>query len=195
MTKPKLNSTYVPVPKTIPSQSIAFIQKVIKKTERPTWVRHVPKNFGEAGAGSLKADEWYQMATVFLPIALVILWAEKVGDDAPLFQEILSHSMALFQATSLIFRYLTNKRRAAKCRMHLKYWVDNLYKLHPHTKSHRRKTTVHLAFHISEFLLLFGPAFGWWCFPLERLIGILQKIKTNGRLGGVYVIFSRCVFT
>ncbi|KAJ7086813.1 hypothetical protein B0H15DRAFT_781765 [Mycena belliarum] len=39
-------------------------------------------------------------------------------------------------------------------------------------------------FHIFEFLVWWGPAFWWWCFPLERLIGLLQKIKTNGRLGG-----------
>lgn len=168
----------------MPPESIAFIQKVILKTERPNWVRHVPKNFGDAAAGSLKADEWRQLATVFLPIALVILWAEKEGDEASLFTDILAHSMALFQATTLVCRYLTNPRRSTQGRGHLKHWVDDLHRLHPHTQSHARKTVVHLFFHVFEFLLLFGPAFGWWCFPLERLIGVLQKIKTNGRLGG-----------
>jgi hypothetical protein len=24
----------------------------------------------------------------------------------------------------------------------------------------------------------------WWCFPFERLIGVLQKVKTNDLIGG-----------
>jgi hypothetical protein len=76
---------YIPPAKIMPPENIAFIQKVISNTERPIWVCYVPKNFGEAAAGSIKADEWHQLATVFLPIALVLLWAEKEGDDAQVF--------------------------------------------------------------------------------------------------------------
>jgi hypothetical protein len=194
MQHPKLNPDYVPRPKIIPPESIDFIQKVILETERPTSVRHVPSNFGEAGAGSVKADEWRQLATIFLPIALVILWGEKQGDDAELFGEILTHSMALFQATSILFRYLTNQNRASKYRDHFKLWVDDLARLFPHTKNHARKTVIHMSFHTYDFLLLFGPAHGWWCFPLEHLIGLLQKINTNDRLGGVYISFCSCAW-
>ncbi|KAJ6484909.1 hypothetical protein C8R45DRAFT_829718 [Mycena sanguinolenta] len=43
---------------------------------------------------------------------------------------------------------------------------------------------MHAAFHIYDFILLFGPVVDWWCFPFERLIGTLQKINTNDHVGG-----------
>ncbi|KAJ7783918.1 hypothetical protein DFH07DRAFT_727790 [Mycena maculata] len=45
-------------------------------------------------------------------------------------------------------------------------------------------TNIHAAFHIYDFLLLFGPIISWWCFPFERLIGVLQRIKTSDQIGG-----------
>ncbi|KIM55558.1 hypothetical protein SCLCIDRAFT_81784, partial [Scleroderma citrinum Foug A] len=50
------------------------IQSVIKEATIPSWVRSVPKDFGEAKAGTLKADEWCMLATIYLPLALVSLW-------------------------------------------------------------------------------------------------------------------------
>ena len=37
---------------------IQYIQEVIKNTSTPSWVNTVPKNYGEASAGTIKADEW-----------------------------------------------------------------------------------------------------------------------------------------
>ncbi|KAF9236389.1 hypothetical protein BU15DRAFT_31319, partial [Melanogaster broomeanus] len=33
----------------------------------------------------------------------------------------------------------------------------------------------HMACHIYNYLVLFGPVWSWWCFPFERLIGQLQQ--------------------
>lgn len=41
----------------------------------------------------------------------------------------------------------------------------------------------HNALHIPDFLRRFGPMPGWWMFPFERVIGLLQKVKTNGKIG------------
>ena len=43
---------------------------------------------------------------------------------------------------------------------------------------------VFVAFHIYDFILLFGPIMAWWTFPFERLIGALQKFNTNDHVGG-----------
>ncbi|KAL0567006.1 hypothetical protein V5O48_014981, partial [Marasmius crinis-equi] len=53
-------------------------------------------------------------------------------------------------------------KRAEVFRQLLRKWVDGLYRLYPHTESHR----------------------SWWAFPFERLIGLLQKINTNSHIGG-----------
>jgi hypothetical protein len=33
-------------------------------------------------------------------------------------------------------------------------------------------------------LLRFGPIHGWWMFPFERVIGLLQQFNTNSEMGG-----------
>jgi len=58
------------------------VQNVIANTTTPAWVNHVPKNYGEKGAGSMKADEWRLLATIYLPIALILLWGKQSGVKA-----------------------------------------------------------------------------------------------------------------
>jgi hypothetical protein len=41
----------------------------------------------------------------------------------------------------------------------------------------------HNALYLGELLLRFGPVHGWWMFPFERLIGLLQKINSNKKMG------------
>jgi hypothetical protein len=41
----------------------------------------------------------------------------------------------------------------------------------------------HAALHLGPLLLRFGPTRGWWMFPFERVIGLLQKINTNNKMG------------
>ncbi|KAF7344226.1 hypothetical protein MVEN_01713500 [Mycena venus] len=165
--------------KAIDKTSFRFVQDVIANTTIPAWVNHVPKNYGEKGAGSIKADEWRLLGTIYVPIALGILWGEQDHKA-----ELLKQSMALFQAVTLVCRFGTNPERASAFRNFLKEWVDKLYECHPHTTIHKKRTNVHVAFHIYDFLLLFGPVLSWWCFPIERLIGVLQKINTNNHVGG-----------
>jgi hypothetical protein len=157
---------------------------VIAETDTPAWVHHVPSNYGEAAAGSMKADQMRLMLTIYLPIALVILWAEQKGPDAAHFSALLEHGMALFQAVTILCRHATSPERATAYREYMKEWVDGLYTCYPHTRFHPKRPNLHIAFHLYDFMLLWGPVFSWWAFPVERLIGVLQKFKSNGRLGG-----------
>lgn len=172
-------------PKTISKEDLNFIQEVIAKTETPSWLNSVPKNYGEMGAGSIKADEWRVLSAVYLPIALVLLWGDDIsGPDGPRRFRLLEHSMAIYQAAIIVCRYSMNPERAATYRALMKIWLDGLEENYPHTSLHNNRPNAHAAFHIYDFLLLFGPVMSWWCFPFERLIGVLQKIKTNDRIGG-----------
>ncbi|KAF7368203.1 hypothetical protein MVEN_00139900 [Mycena venus] len=177
--KPLRDETRSVQSKAINKESLRFVQEVIAKTVKPAWVNHVPKNYGEKGAGSIKADEWRLLATIYLPIALVILWGEQAKHA-----ELLKQSMALFQAITIVCRFGMRGDRASRFRNFIKEWVDKLYSCHPHVAIHKKRTIVHMAFHIYDFLLLFGPIVGWWCFPIERLIGVLQKINSNNHVGG-----------
>jgi hypothetical protein len=164
-----------------------YIQRVIKETVTPSWINSVPANYGENSAGSIKADEWRILSTVYLPIALVTLWGEENGSppqDGSHFLNLLDHTMALFQAALIVCRGTMTIDRATAYRYFIKQWIDGLYMYHPHTANHSKRANVHVSFHLYEFLILFGPVMSWWCFPFERLIGTLQKINTSDRIGG-----------
>nr|GAT44655.1 predicted protein [Mycena chlorophos] len=183
-TKPRSGAAAF-VPKSINLAQIKFIQRVIEQTATPSWVNSVPHNYGESNAGSIKADEWRTLATLYLPIALVLLWGDQSMDaqSARLFG-VLDHAMCLFNAVDLVCRYTMTAERALKYREFLKIWVDGLTVHHPHTHAHAKRPNIHVAFHIYDFLLLFGPVISWWCFPFERMIGYLQQIHTTNRIGG-----------
>jgi len=180
------------VPKLCTKSTIEYIQHIIKMTSTPSWIYSVPYNYGEANAGSIKADEWRILSTIYLPIALVTLWGDRnitardlnATPSEQYFLKVLDNSMALFQAVTLVVRYTMAQVRAKQFRHHLKDWVEGLQSLYPHVKDHARRPNVHAAFHIYDFLLLFGPVTSWWCFPFERLIGALQKINTNDLVSG-----------
>jgi hypothetical protein len=40
-----------------------------------------------------------------------------------------------------------------------------------------------MALHLHEYLLLFGPVHAWWTFSFERMIGMLQQMQTNSKIG------------
>ena len=71
----------------------------------PSWLRSVPRNFGDASTGTLKADEWRTMFTIYLPLALVNLWGDGMSheslDDASRLRLVLDHTMALVSAITL----------------------------------------------------------------------------------------------
>ncbi|KAJ3765118.1 hypothetical protein FB446DRAFT_833337 [Lentinula raphanica] len=74
--------------------------------------------------------------------------------------------------------------RAQAYREYIASWTQDLRRLFPHVREGIPRPNVHAAGHIYDFLLLFGPVLSWWCFPFERLIGVLQKINTNDHKGG-----------
>ncbi|KAJ7212401.1 hypothetical protein B0H12DRAFT_972004, partial [Mycena haematopus] len=101
LTKPLVNPHFVS--RALDLTKIKFIQRVIAKTSTPAWINSVPKNYGESNAGTIKADEWRILATIYLPIALILLWGDcdgepAEGSEASRLLGMLDHSMALFQA-------------------------------------------------------------------------------------------------
>jgi hypothetical protein len=81
--------------------TIKHIQQVIKETVTPSWINSVPANYGKNSAGTIKADEWCILSTVYLPIALVTLRGKENSvppREGSHFLNILDHTMALFQS-------------------------------------------------------------------------------------------------
>ena len=70
--------------------------------------------------------------------------------------------------------------RASAYRDYMATWLGDLTKIH--LEAHPWPNC-HMALHIYDFLLLFGPIHSWWCFPFEWLIGQLQWLPSNHKLG------------
>ncbi|KAG2355483.1 hypothetical protein BDR07DRAFT_1303190, partial [Suillus spraguei] len=150
----------------------------------PSWFTSVPSDFGSASAGTMKVDEWCSLITVYIPIALVSLWgagtshpSDEVGTHL---RAVLDHTMELVCAVYLTCAQTTTVERAHAYRSHIALYVGNLKKIYPNIAL---RPNHHAAFHIYDFLLLFGPAHSWWCFPFERLIEILQRLPVNDKTG------------
>ncbi|EGO25774.1 hypothetical protein SERLADRAFT_408035 [Serpula lacrymans var. lacrymans S7.9] len=46
-----------------------------------------------------------------------------------------------------------------------------------------------IALHLVECMESFGPVHGWWSFPFERYIGVMQKTNTNNKLRDMELTF------
>ena len=131
MRQPHSSEAYI-IPTGTP-ETLAHIQAVIRGTFTPSWVDSVPKNFGETKAGSLKADEWRTLSTIYLPLALITLWGDNDGsapsDDVLESSQLLralDHTMALFQTTIIACRYTMTASRANAFQECLMAWAKGL---------------------------------------------------------------------
>jgi len=170
-----LSSPNKPPPPISTPEVMTRIRLVIRNMATPSWLGSIPHNFGDAAAGTLKADEWWMMATVYLPIALISLWGKGTvhasHSAATWLKQILDHTLDLVSAVSLARMRTMTESWMDAYRCYLISWVSSLNIHHPDA-DHRVNN--HMAFHIYDFLRLFGPVRSWWCFLFEQLIGQLQ---------------------
>jgi hypothetical protein len=89
--------------------------------------------------------------------------------------------MALFSAVRLVCMRIMTRSRMMSYRDYMATYIRDLREIHPHILEHR--TIHHMSLHIYDFLELFGPVRSWWCFPFERLIGMLQRQLHNHKFG------------
>lgn len=83
---------------------------------------------------------------------------------------------AVIVATS---RTITSENAEAYLTNMLDY-LNGIKRLFPEYRLHPNH---HMALHIYEFLLSFGPVHSWWAFPYERMIGMIQRMPNNGKVG------------
>ena len=162
------------------------IREIISDMDTPAWLPSVPSNYGLAAAGTLKADEWRTMATVYFPIALISMWGEglvhRSEEIAKSAREVLDHTMLLVGAISLACMRTTTTARIQDYQDLILQWLSQLKIVHTEANI-TYKSNGHMAVHISDFLRLFGPVRSWWCFPFERLIGQMQRFNHNHKFG------------
>ncbi|KZT11807.1 uncharacterized protein LAESUDRAFT_615925, partial [Laetiporus sulphureus 93-53] len=150
------------------------LRHVIQHAETPSWVSSVPYNFGAAAAGMPKVDKWCTVFTIHLPITFILLLGLgslcASDDNTSALSQILDHTMQLVCAVLLACKHATTLSHIQHYQQYMQNYVSQLSTLFPNLE---HESIHHMAFHISDFLKLFGPVHSWWCFPFERLIGKL----------------------
>jgi hypothetical protein len=166
--------------------TLANIRKHIGETTRPSWMNKPPKNLGEASHGKLKADEWRMCMEFDLPVSLAQQWSvttDGLSHGEKLQQrrrDLLESTFLLASATRVASSHTTSELHAILYTNLMHKYLTSIKKL---ISTPKLRPNHHMALHLGKFLLRFGPMHGWWMFPFERVIGILQHINTNSRQG------------
>ncbi|KAF8809186.1 hypothetical protein BYT27DRAFT_7163091 [Phlegmacium glaucopus] len=148
---------------------------------KPSWVTSVPATLSSSGP-KLKSDQWRTIGSLYLPVTLIRLWsnAKREDKEAKKRQELLHLTMLLSSAVAAATTRVTSVAHANDYLAYMAKYREELQRLFPDYACHCNH---HMAMHIGEFLTRYGPVYGWWTFPYERMIGMLQKISTNYKPG------------
>ncbi|TFK19200.1 hypothetical protein FA15DRAFT_601974 [Coprinopsis marcescibilis] len=164
-------------------EQLAELRADISAMLVPSWMSKVPSNLGDPSHGKLKADHWRMLATVFLPASLIRLWAQTDGGDTDAEsvrkRRLLEVTMSLFSAISIATGHSTSSAKAQLYLQHYQAYIDGVKELFP---NYVFRPNHHMAFHLAEYLEMYGPVHSWWTFPFERMIGMLQRIPTNNKI-------------
>ena len=164
------------------------IRSDIQAILTPSWVTSVPSHLGSASQGKLKADQWRILGSIHLPLTLINLWGTPDTNDPRSVRchNILKATISLMSAVVIATSREITRGDAKAYLDHMLEYLDRVKELFPQYKLHPNH---HMALHLHEFLLLFGPVHSWWTFPFERLIGALQRMPHNfviGTLNNIY---------
>ena len=154
------------------------IRDVINETATPSWVNLVPSNFGDSSAGTLKADEWRTIITIYLPIALISLWATEYsqGPHSVQLRSILDHTMHLVSAISVVSQRTMTVARAEAYQRYMVSYIRDLQKLFPDVGF---RPNHHMAIHIHNFMLHMDPLTPGGAFPSNVSLASSSECHTT----------------
>lgn len=166
-------------------------QSDIANTLRPSHSTGPPARIGTKAQGKLKADQWKAAIDFELPVFLMKHWyaldPTYLDSAQRMKHNLMVNTMYLACAIRQGVNYQTSEKHVQAYAEYIFTYLEDLQRIRPDLSllpSH------HNVMHTPTFLLRFGPMPGWWMFPFEWVIGLLQKIKTNGKIGKTAVALS-----
>ena len=180
----------IPPSNPITKQNLNQIREDIRSTLRPDWQAHLPVNFGSPEHGKLKADQWRTSLEFDIPVSLIRIKCTRkpsgnIADDERL-QKLIDLTIDLALAVAWGLSRRISPHHAERYAFYMKRYLQGIKDLFP---DYNLKPNHHYALHIPDTLLMFGPLHGTWAFSMERLIGRLQKMNTNSKIGTCFSPF------
>jgi hypothetical protein len=162
--------------------ALAHIQKSLIDIVIPRGVTQVPPNLGDPKHGKLKASEWHSLFSTYLPLSLITFFFDHpakcaTGDN----QNSLLNFSSIVMCTNIVALKSITDADADK--------FAEAYFLYTETSklvfdSPKIVPNHHYALHLPAQMKWWGPLSNVSEFSGERVNGILQKMKTNGIIGG-----------
>ena len=164
------------------SSQVKVLRDRINLTQRPRWHAKPPHNLGEASHGKLKADQWRSLIEFDIPVALAYLAVlhPQPLHDRKRAEKRFHNTMHLALAVGIGTSRSTCKAFQERYVFHMQQYLKGLM---IGNKGRKLKPNHHAALHFPSFLYLFGPVRGWWTFPFERVVGWLQNVPSNHKVG------------
>ncbi|POV94441.1 hypothetical protein PSHT_16221 [Puccinia striiformis] len=153
----------------------------MKHVVLPPGVPHLPHNLGEPKHGKLSASQWHALFVFIIPIVLLDIYLDNVGkiDLKSNLYKFLVNTAHLVQCTNVVFARKFKPGDLKRFEMHYKKYSDTVGELFDNIKV---QPNHHYSLHIPQQMTAWGPLAGVSEFAGERLIGFLQKIKTNNKI-------------
>ncbi|MBW0522695.1 hypothetical protein O181_062410 [Austropuccinia psidii MF-1] len=156
----------------LPQEVINRLKKLLNEVVVPEGICCIPVGIGTASNGKLKANKWLVLFSIYLPLTILdIFW-----DLGPKNHLLLINISALIQCTQIFGAQSVTQEDGQ-----LFFQAYNTYQTASNVLFPNVRTTpnYHYAMHIPEQLSRWGPLNGISEYGGERLVGILQKLKTN----------------
>lgn len=164
------------------------VRQDIQRMVTPSWMTSVPADLGAGRHGKLKADQWRVLGTTHLPISLIQIWTNvnHADERSERCAELLDVTLSLLSAIVVASSRVTSPAHSRLYLQHMQAYLEGVRKILPDYEFHPNH---HMALHLCEYLMFYGPVHAWWTFPFERLVGMLQRIPTNNRFGEFGILF------
>ena len=174
----------------ITKQMLYQIRDDLQVTRHPE--ANLPVNFGSPNHRKLKADQWRTALEFDFPVSLIHIKSMRkpsgnITDDERL-QKLIDLTMDLTLAIAWGLSRRTSPHHAERYMFYMKRYLAGIKENFP---DYNLKPNHHYALHIPDILLAFRPLHGTWVFCIERLIGLLQRINSNSKIGR-YALLVPC---
>lgn len=144
----------------------------------PTGVTRMPKGLGTAKNGKLKASEWHSLFAIHVPLASIDLFFDGNNPDECKYPVCFDNLCALVRCTHLAGAKKVHTKDSTDFDNEYQKYLKTSEVLYPNLKA---LPNHHYALHLGTQLSWWGPLTQVAEFAGERLIGVVQKYKTNSR--------------
>ena len=121
---------------------------------------------------------------IYFPLALIVLWGASsthpTANQASHLHRVLDHTMLLVSAITIACNCIMSQLHSQIYLECMVAYILQLAKIHPCATV---QLYDHLLMHLPHFFSLFEPAWTFWTYPFKQLIGQIQHLLSNHKLG------------